>query len=78
MKIFIEVEVPGIKRALLNAKGDRSLRSVARDTGITHFNISRILSGKQGTTIETLRLLGDALGVNVDNYVRDALKGVGL
>ena len=77
MKIFIEVDVP-LEQIIKSSKGDRSLRSLASDTGTTHFNISRILNGRQGTTLETLRLLGSALDIDVDQYVREALRDVGL
>ena len=77
MRVFIELNVP-IDGEIKEKRGDRSYRDIAKASGADHNNLFRILNGKQGTTIETLRLLGDALDIDVDRYVREALRGVGL
>lgn len=76
MKTLIELDLP-IEGILQKAKGDRTLREIENASGVDRSNISYIINGR-ATTLETLRKLGEALGVNVDRYVREALRGVGL
>ncbi|MFB2832931.1 helix-turn-helix domain-containing protein [Floridanema evergladense] len=76
MKTLIELDVP-IETALTFAKGDRTLRDIEQASGVDRSNVSYILNGRS-TTLETLRKLGQALGVDVDSAVREALREVGL
>ena len=76
MKTLIELDLP-IEEALRKAKGDRPLREIEIASGVERSNASYILKGRS-TTLETLRKLGEALGVDVDEYVREALREVGL
>lgn len=91
MKTLIEVDIP-IDSLLLDGKGDRSYREIASFSNVGHGNVFRILklaeenvSGdipvsrrRSGTTLETLRQLASALGVEVDEFVKEALREVGL
>ena len=76
MKTLIELDLP-IEEALRKAKGDRTLQDIEKISGVDRSNASYILKGRS-TTLETLRKLGEALGVDVDGYVREALRDVGL
>lgn len=76
MKTLIELDVP-IESVLADAKGDRTLRDIEQASGVDRSNISYILNGRN-TTLETLRKLGQALGVDVDSAVKEALREAGL
>ena len=49
-----------IRRALAEVPG--SLRAVARETGVAHSTLVRILNGERNATPEVVEALADALG----------------
>jgi transcriptional regulator with XRE-family HTH domain len=59
-----------VKEALLKKRMNQT--ELAERINITPAQISRILSGERGTTIETLVLIADVLGIKRDEILRAA------
>jgi len=66
-----------IRRALAEVPG--SLRAVARETGVAHSTLVRILNGERSATPEVVEALADALGrwaeqcSSAEGLLRDSL-----
>ena len=53
----------GIRAAI--TASDQSRYRIAKDTGISQAQLSRLMSGERGLSIEALELLADYLGVEI-------------
>lgn len=76
MKVLIALDLP-IEVKIHQAKGDRSFAELATLSGLEKANLHQIYGGR-GTTLSTLRKLGEALELDVDSDIKKALREVGL
>jgi transcriptional regulator with XRE-family HTH domain len=71
----------GIKQALKEARGNRSLRSFAREIGISHTRLDSLERGYDprtgksvNITIATLQKISNATGVDISTLVSEVEK----